>query len=234
MSQCSLDTRPYCTAALDTQVLPFQVSLATTAEDFTAALEMRARAFARHGMFDAEKLRAPEPEDGYDDVLVLIARQKLDRRVIGTIRLQPNFARPLRLEEVLCLSPEARRQRSAELMRLGVENGTAGRMVTAALAKAVFEICRRCRIDHIFVGGRRPVDAIYRSYQFSDLLNGKAVELSWTKPGLLHHVLHMPIAEAEQRWKCGNPALYDFMVLTDHPDIAIDHAEAQRRLGPRS
>ena len=71
------------------------------------------------------------------------------------MRLNPNMSRPLRIESETDLPPQFRKLRLVEFMRLGVENGIAGQMVTAALVKAGFEICHACGFDYILAAGRR-------------------------------------------------------------------------------
>ncbi|WP_176067565.1 N-acyl amino acid synthase FeeM domain-containing protein [Piscinibacter koreensis] len=206
------------------------MSIVTTASELEEAVAVRSSAYERHNAPGAAKLREAEADDSRPDVVVLIARQKLDGRAIGTIRVQPNFAEPMKFERSAPLPAHLKGRRGAELMRLGVANGTPGRMVTAALAKASYLICRKSGVEHIYVAGRRPVDAIYRSYQFDDLLDGRKVELSYA-PGALHSILCLPVRDAEERWRTRNFGLYSFMVLTHHADIALDDQEIHRRLG---
>lgn len=226
-----MEERPYSSCATATQALPFVVSVVVTASELEEAVAVRSSAYERHNAPGAAKLREAEADDSRPDVVVLIARQKLDGRVIGSIRVQPNSAQPMKFEREVPLPAHLAGRPGVELMRLGVANGTPGRMVTAALAKASYMICRKNGVEHIYVGGRRPVDAIYRSYQFDDLLNGRKVELSYA-PGALHSILCLPVQEAEERWRTRNFGLYSFMVLTEHADIAIDDQEVRRRLAP--
>jgi hypothetical protein len=229
LSECLMEERSYSSCATVTQPLPFVVSVVTSARELDEAVAVRSSAYERHNAPGAAKLREAEDDDGRADVVVLIARQKLDRRVIGSIRIQPNFTQPMKFERSAPLPVHLQGRRAVELMRLGVAHGTPGRMVTAALAKASYLICRRSGVEHAYVAGRRPVDAIYRSYQFDDLLDGRKVELSYA-PGALHSILCLPVDQAEERWRSRNYPLYSFMVLTQHPDLAIDDPEVRRRL----
>lgn len=228
LSECLMEERPYSSCATVTQGLPFVVSVVSSASELDEAVAVRSSAYERHNAPGAARLRDAEDDDARADVVLLIARQKLDGRVIGSIRVQPNFAGSMKFERSAPLPADLTGRRGVELMRLGVANGTPGRMVTAALAKASYLICRRNGVEHIYVAGRRPVDAIYRSYQFDDLLDGRKVELSYA-PGALHSILCLPVRKAEERWQSRNYPLYSFMVLTHHPDIAIDDREVRRR-----
>lgn len=213
-----------------TETLPFTVSMVASSEELASAVATRFGAYDRHGAPGAAALREPESDDHRGDVIVVIARQKIDGRVIGTLRIQPNFEKSMRFEESVTLPPAHVGRRSVELMRLGVLNGSPGRMVTAALAKASFLICQTWAVDFVYAAGRRPVDAIYRSYQFDDLLNGGTIEISYA-PGAKHSILCLPLAEAKTRWQERNFALYSFMCLTHHPDIRINEDVVRAKIG---
>jgi N-acyl amino acid synthase FeeM len=167
-------------------------------------------------------LRQPEGDDYRPDVLILVAERKIDRQILGSMRLQPNFDAPLRIEGEVKLPEKFEGRRLIEAMRLGVENGTSGRMVMVALVKAAFEICHACAFDFALVAGRRSVAAIYRSMLFDDVLEGRTIPLSYAD-NVQHSVLSMPIADADRRWRESNHALYDFMARTEHRDIQIDY-----------
>ena len=85
------------------ELLPFRVRLAESPQDIDGAVEIRAAAYARHIPALGQALRKPEADDLRPDALLLIAESKLDGVVVGSLRLQHNFDRPLRIEGELTL-----------------------------------------------------------------------------------------------------------------------------------
>jgi hypothetical protein len=215
--------RPYAAPPQRRESLAFRVRLATTPSDLHGAVGVRSAAYGRHMPAVGAALREPEPDDARDDVLIVIAQSKLDGIVLGSMRLQPNFHRPLRIEGEAALPTCYRDKRLVEFMRLTVTNGTAGRMVMPALAKASFEICYRTGIDYAFVAGRHPVSLMYQAMQFDDVLQGGKVNLSYAA-GVPHSIYCLPIDEADERWRRAGHSLYPFMAHTEHPDIGIDYS----------
>ncbi len=175
-------------------------------------------------------MREPEADDHRSDVLVLIAERKTDRRVLGSMRLQPNLFRPLRVESETRLPEAYQDRRLIEFMRLGVENGNAGKMVMAALSKAGYEICHASRLDYIIAAGRRSTSEIYRSMQFDDVFQGRTVVLSYAE-NTHHSIFALPIEEADRRWRAASHALYDFMARIEHRDIRIDYGRVADAFG---
>ena len=223
-------TRPYSVSVEKRELLPFRVRLAETAQDIEKGVEIRAAAYARHIPGLGNALRKPEPDDLRPDALLLIAESKLDGVAVGSIRLQPNFNRPLTIESALTLPETHQGRRLAEARRLGVENGASGRMVMVALVKAAYEICHACDIDFALVGGRRSVAIMYRTMLFDDILNGETVSLPWAGD-LPHNIFSMPIRDADRRWLTMGHSLYDFMARTEHPDIRIDYEQVLAAFG---
>jgi len=107
-------------------------------------------------------------------------------------------------------------------MRLGVENGIAGRMVMAALCKAGYEISFAAGFDYIFAVGRRSTSEMYRSMHFDDVFAGATVPISYAE-GRPHSIFALPVSDADRRWRSSNHSLYGFMARTEHPDIQIDY-----------
>jgi hypothetical protein len=175
-------------------------------------------------------LRSAEAEDFRADSLLLIAERKIDMRVLGSMRLQPNFNRPLRVEGETVLPEAYKGRRLVEATRLGVENGTSGRMVMVALVKAAYEICHASAIDFALAAGRRSMAAIFRSMLFDDILIGGPIPISYAN-GVPHWILSMPIHEADRRWRTSGHGLYDFMARTEHPDIQIDYERVSEAFG---
>jgi hypothetical protein len=167
-----------------------------------------------------EALRTAEKEDLRSDVLLLIAERKLDGRPIGTMRLEPNFNGPLRIERETTLPGLYRRSRLIETTRLGVGDGSTGSMVMAALVKAAFEICRACDVGYAIAVGRRSMAEMFRSMCF-DAVEGP-VRISYAKNVPLW-IFAIPILEWESRLRAKGHFYFDFMARTEHPDIAIEY-----------
>ncbi len=167
-------------------------------------------------------------------MLLLLAERKLDKRVLGSMRLQPNVRRPLRIESVTRLPKPYDGCRLIEFMRLGIENGISGQMVMAALAKASYEICHATRMDFIVAVGRRTTSAIYRSMLFDDVLDGGTPSLSrmqaTCRTASTAFRLSRPIVAGAK----GNHSLYDFMARTEHPDIDVDYGRVFRGVRRRA
>ncbi len=175
-------------------------------------------------------MRCAEAEDYHSDVLLLIAERKLDGRPIGTMRLQPNFNLPLRVEGEMTLPDSYRGRRLIEAGRLGVESGITGRTVMVSLVKAAYEICHASSVDFAIVAGRRSMAEIFRSMLFDDLLTEGPIPISYAK-NVPHWILGMPICDADRRWRTHGHALYSFMARTEHPDIQIDYDRVFRTFG---
>ena len=220
-----------CTPGLPRRVqrLPFEIRVAATARDIAELVSLRSATYGRHKAPGAHFLNVAEPQDGAPDAILLVARSKVDGGVLGSVRIQTRTAGPLMVESAISLPSEIERGRPIELMRGSVRGGAAGRTVSAALAKASFLIASELLFTHIIVTCREPVDSMYRAYMFDDLLYGGRVHLPYS-PGVEHRILSLPVAEAAERWRCKNAALYSFMVDTDHPDIQLDFDSLRTRL----
>jgi hypothetical protein len=223
---------PYSVPAETSEMLPFKVRLVDTTKDLDRAVEIRSSAYSRHVPSVGRALREAEADDHRSDVLLMIAERKADRRVLGSVRMQPNLNQPLRIEGEANLPEMFHDRRLIEFMRLGVENGISGLLVTSALVKAGYEICHAAGIEFVLVAGRRSVATIYRSMCFDDVLDGGTVPLSYADR-LQHGIFSMPIEDADNRWKSRGHALYDFMARTEHPDIDIDYKRVFDTFGSR-
>ena len=122
------------------------------------------------------------------------------------------------------------RPAAIEFMRLGVENGIPGQLVTAALVKAGFEICHAAGFDFILAAGRRSVSMLYHAMAFDDVLDGGTVALSYANH-LPHGIFSIPVNQVDRRLPAKNPGLYAFMARTHHPDISIDYEHVHRTFG---
>jgi len=224
--------RAYSLPAETSETLPFRVRLVTSAQDLTKAVEIRSNAYSRHVPEVGRVLRIAEADDYRPDVLSIFAERKADGRALGSVRLQPNLSQPLRIEGETRLPAQYQGRRLVEFMRLGVQNGIAGQMVSAALVKAGYEICHACGFDFILAAGRRSVSAIYFAMAFDDVLDGGTVALSYANR-LPHGIFSIPVDDVDRRLPPRNPALYRFMARTHHPDIAIDYETVFETFGRR-
>lgn len=204
-----------------TNRLPFEIRVATTPCDIAELVSVRSETYARHKAPGAEFLRAAESQDGAPDAILLVARAKIDGGVVGSVRIQTRLTRPLMVESAMTLPSDITSCAPVELMRGSVRGGTAGRMVSGALAKASFLMAIELGFTHIIVTCREPVDSMYRAYRFDDLLGGQMINLPYS-PGAPHRVLCLPVAVASDRWSRENLPLHAFMMGTVHPDIRLD------------
>ena len=86
-----------------TEILPFTVKLVRNRAELNKAVSIRHSAYARHIPAFAESLRTPESADSEPGVVVLLAESKLDGSSMGTMRIQTNEFKPLRLEQSVAL-----------------------------------------------------------------------------------------------------------------------------------
>ncbi len=171
-----------------------------------------------------ETLRTAEHEDTRADVLLLIAERKFDGKAIGTMRLESNLRGPLRLEGEAGLPDWLRGHRLVEITRLGVDPA-GGNMVTAALAKAAFEVCHAASIKHGLAVGRRSM---------ATLFNGLCLEIV-AGPTRMSYAPQVPFwiySVSANQWlgllQAKGHFLFDFMSGTQHPDIDIDYHQVSR------
>lgn len=64
--------------------------------------------------------------------------------------------------------------------------------------------------------------------QFSEVIRGQKILLSNTM-GLPHSLYHLPVKEADKRWKQAQCPLYPFMAMTTHPDLELNHHDVLAR-----
>jgi len=167
-----------------------------------------------------QSLQMPEAEDLKSDVLVLLAERKLDAQPLGSLRLQSNFTRPLRLQGEAPPLATLANMRLVESTRLGVDLGATSKIVTAALIKAAYEILHATSIDYNVTGGRRSMAQVFRSLQY-DELEGGPFPISFGN-NIPHWIFVMPVREFEARLRAAGHWYFGFMAKTEHPDIDID------------
>lgn len=160
------------------------------------------------------------------DVLVLIAENKIDGSVVGSMRLQPNFFRPLRVEGEVPLPAIYEGARLVETTRLGVAAGRAGMLVMFAIIKAAFEICHACDVDFGIALGRVSMRPVLLGMQYEDVF-GRAIPISYGQ-GVPHWIFAIPICEVESRLKTRGHPMFGFMAETEHTDISIDWSRVRQ------
>ncbi len=215
---------------MEARSLPFTILVAISEQDLIDLVSLRSQTYSRHNAPGAGRLKFFEEQDRGADAVLLLARSKLDGTAVGSVRVQTRVSRPLMVESAMQLPDEVARANPVELMRGSIRNGTAGRMVSASLAKASFLLCRQFDFSHVIVTCREPVNLMYRAYQFDELLSGEMIDLPYS-PGAKHKVLCLPMKDAPERWRSRNRPLFDFMLNTRHPDIQVDQAYVKRQLG---
>ncbi len=220
--------RPYSVLKQFEQALPFRVRLARNENDLRQAVAVRIQAYGRHVPGMDAVLREPEPDDFRDDAALLIAESKETGQVLGSMRLLTNASQPLHLEHEVDLPTMFQGKRLLEAWRLTVRNCEEGRLVAAALYKALYEVSFHAGIDHVLVVARKPVDRLYKAMQFKDGLQGRKIALTNTL-NLPHGLFYLPVQEADQLWRAAECPLYPFMAMTNHPDIEIDLDEIRQR-----
>jgi len=202
--------------------LPFTVRLVENDEDLLKAVDIRHSAYARHMPVFAESLLQPEGLDTTDGVFVLLAESKLDGSPLGTCRIQTNRYQRLSVEQSVTLPSSFDGLALAEVTRLGVAQGGAGRLVKMALIKAAFMVCEREGIDWAIVAGRAPIDRQYQQLLFGDLFPEIGfIEMSHAG-NVPHRVMGFEIATGNERWTDANHPLLGFFSHTRHVDIQVD------------
>lgn len=207
--------------AMIEETLPFTVRLVRNQEDLNKAVQIRHSAYARHMPVFAEKLKAPEPADSKDDVVVLLAESKLDGSPLGTARIQTNRYRALSMEESVDLPTWIRHKSLADIRRLGIVQGTIGRLVKIVLIKACFQYCERQGIDWAVIAARPPLDRSYQQLMFEDILPGETFVPAPRADNVPHRVMAFEIETGESRWTQAKHPLLGFFRHTHHPDIDI-------------
>ena len=212
-------------ATLIEETLPFTVRLVRNQADLNKAVQIRHSAYARHMPIFAEKLKTAEPADSKDDVVVLLAESKLDGSPLGTARIQTNRYRALSMEESVELPRWIRNKSLADIRRLGIVQGTIGRLVKIVLIKACFQYCERHEIDWAVIAARPPLDRSYQQLMFEDILPGETFIPAPRADNVPHRVMAFEIETGEARWAQAKHPLLGFFRHTHHPDIDISGPE---------
>lgn len=214
---------PSAESPMPTERLPFRIRLATTEEQMQRVAQVRYSAYARHVPEFAEKLREPEPLDFLPGTLVLLAESKFDSTPLGTMRIQTNLYEPLTMEQSVTLPDWLQGSTLLEATRLGVSDGSIGRVVKASLLKACFTYCKQASVDWMVITARKPLDRQYEALMFEDVFSaGEFIPMPHVG-NIGHRVMAINVHTAEMRWENARHPLYQFMCRTIHPDIDLVH-----------
>ncbi len=206
---------------LSTERLAFEVREVRTQDELFKAVAVRHEAYARHLPELGRRLTAPEPADTQPGHTVLLAENRLDGTPLGTMRLQTNEFGPLTLEQSVELPVWLKGRRLAEATRFAIANHVRGRYVSYVMFKAFWQFCLEREIEWMVVCARPPLDRIYLSLLFEDVVsNGAFVPLKHAA-NVPHRVLAFNVSTSEARWRTERHPYYPFMALTIHPDIRV-------------
>lgn len=209
--------------------LPFTVRLVRNDVELRKAVQIRHAAYARHVPTFAQTLLMPEPNDAEHGVVVLLAESKLDGSPLGTMRIQTNSFKALRLEQSVTLPAWLSARPLAEATRLGVTGERIGRLVKSVLFKAFYLYCQRNAIEWMVVSGRFPLDRMYERLLFDEVYPGMGfVPLSHVG-NLPHRIMSLEVAQVEPRWNAAKHPLHEFFFHTSHEDIDVGPARKANR-----
>jgi hypothetical protein len=202
----------------------FDLRIVTSPADLEAACRVRSLAYGRHTPGLKAQLSVPEPLDTSPGVVVLLCREKISGRAIGSARVQANAYGPLLIERSVSIPREIAEDSRAEITRLSVIPG-GDPQAKLALFKAVYLCCLAMQVRWMIVGARS--DSLRNQYQrlgFISLAPGdgnqQMVPLVHTG-GLPHYVLRFDVTSAERYWHEQHNSLYRFMFRTSHPDLHL-------------
>jgi hypothetical protein len=203
-----------------TETLGFSVTVVQDESDLQAAREVRAAAYGRVVPELGQAMLAPDALDQRADVVVLLAREKLSGKPIGTARIATNDGQPLLIQQCFELPHQFIGLHLGEVTRLAVHPDNDDQLVRMGLLKALFLVCKHRNIDQVVVGVRRP--GLVRNYRYLgfDTLSTAPVALAYAG-GLDHHVMAFNTRELVQKWRTSAHPWYEWGIETVHPDIRI-------------
>ena len=207
--------------AMTQERLPFTVRIVSNETELSKAVSIRADAYGRHMPEFGEKLRIAEETDTEPGVIVLLAESRLDGTPLGTLRIQSNAYKPLKVEQSVSLPRWLRDRPLVEGSRLGIVSGSIGRLVKMVLIKATLQYCEQDGIDWAIVAARAPLDRQYDQMMFEDLFPEQGFIPMRHGANIPHRVLGFEIDTGHQRWSEANHPLLNFFSYTHHPDIDI-------------
>ncbi|MEN9890492.1 MAG: hypothetical protein RLY78_787 [Pseudomonadota bacterium] len=201
--------------------LGFVVRPLRDAPDLRAVRELRAEAYGHHDPLLAQRVAQADAADLEPGCCVLMACDKVDGRLLGTLRLQRGHPRPLPLEHSVRLPEALRAHTRAELTRLAVRRGV-DPMVRLMLFKAAWLHALATQVRQLVITARSP--ALIRLYHQLGFEEVWSADHWWPMAhvgGLPHRVLSFEIPGAERRWHDGAHPLHPLFVQTCHPDLDL-------------
>ena len=201
--------------------LPFTVRIVSNETELAKAVSIRAEAYGRHMPEFGEKLRVAEETDTEPGVIVLLAESKLDGAPLGTLRIQSNAYKPLKVEQSVDLPLWLRDRPLVEGSRLGIVSGSIGRLVKMVLIKATLMYCEQDGIEWAIVAARAPLDRPYDQMMFEDLFPEQGYIPMRHGNNIPHRVLGFEIETGHQRLVDAEHPLLKFMRYTNHTDIDV-------------
>jgi hypothetical protein len=206
-----------------TERLPFRVKIVTDDEDLWKAVRIRQSAYARHVPEFARQLEEPEAADREAGSIVLLAESHLDGSALGTMRIQTNRYHSLKLEESVELPAWLQDCSLAEATRLGVGEGSIGRVVKTAIFKAYYLYCLEQGIDWMVITARKPLDRQYDMLMFQDVFEAGSLFPMRHVGDIPHRVMSLKTASVKPKWTEADHSLCRYFWDTHHPDIDVQH-----------
>lgn len=202
---------------------PFIVRPARDDHDLDRVARLRAAAYGRHVPAFAASLRRIEAADRGHASVVLLAEDKHDRRIVGTVRLHLGHDRPLPLQASLVLPAWlADDGPLLEPTRLAIEAGEPGAQARNALFKACFLYGRAIGAGWLVAAARRPLDRLYVGLLFRDVYGDGLARPMQHVGDLPHRVLALPLRGVHALYRSHRHPLTGYMLETEHPDLIVD------------
>lgn len=207
--------------SIETSPLSFTVTLARSEDDLRAAARVRSEAYGHHVPALRHALEAPDALDRVPGVAVLLCRDKLTGKALGTARVVCSSAHRLQLEASVALPAPLRAQPRAEITRLAVLGG-ADPQVRLMLFKAGYLFCLATQTRWLVIGARsEALIRIYRRLGFVDVFGPDTLVPLAHAGDLPHRILAFDVVAAERTWLAAGHGLYPFMIETYHPDLRL-------------
>jgi hypothetical protein len=169
----------------------------------------------------SERLAAPGMRGHRAGTVVLLAESRLDGSTLGSIRICNNFYQALGVEASIVLPEWLQGRRLAEVTRLCVNEGRSGRLVKAALLKALVVYCRDNQIEWALATEGAADDGQYERLLFVDLFAGKQAVPSRHGRAIPQRVMACDIDTMEARFAAAKHPMLGFFCRTHHPDIDL-------------
>jgi hypothetical protein len=207
------------------QSWPFVVRPARDDHDLSRVAVFRAAAYGRHLPEFAVRMREIELADRARASVVLLAEDKLARRIIGSVRLHLGRDIPLPLESSLVLPTWLVDDGPLlEPTRLAVEASESGALARNALFKACFLYARAAGATWLVAAARRPLDVLYGRLLFRDIFGDGLARPMKHIGDLPHRVLGLPLRGVEALYQSRRHPLSDYVFETEHPGLMVDAA----------